>query len=185
MEENTSNDADISDNLTESTSKSSIDKKSESSEESEESETFSYMTGSVVSDLDEIGETTENIITHLEKSLKILDEISEKKLEKHIEKAVLSEFGSMSYLQSSPFGSNKFRVKKEFKEKLSSLGVVIEDKYTFSDYCDFLTKYVINHSLTNEIGIITPDKFLCGLLEIENKPCTFIKLMGASKNVFI
>jgi hypothetical protein len=180
--ESSSNDADVSDNVSES------DSNSESESDSEfdsEKESYGYITGSVASDMDEIGETTDNIIKHLETSLKMLDEIGEKKMEKPLEKAVLSEFSSMSYLESSPFGSNKFKVKKEFKEKLESVGVKIEERYRFSEFCEFLTKYVINHGLCNEVGIIKPDKFLCSLLQIEEKECTFIKLMGTSKNVFV
>lgn len=179
--ESSSNDADVSDNISD--NKSDIDLENESNFDSE-NESYGYITGSVASDIDDIGETTENIIKHLETSLKMLDEIGEKKMEKPLEKALLSEFSSMSYLESSPFSSNKFKIKKEFKEKIESIGIKIDEKYKFTDFCEFLTKYIINHGLYDEDGRIKPDKFLCGLLKIEEKECSFIKLMGTSKNIF-
>lgn len=132
-----------------------------------------------------VNETNDTILKTLEETLNIIDHIGSGTLTDSIQKAELGEFVSLSYLGSSPFGSNKFKVKKEFIEKLEKIGVVINKHYTFGDYCQFLTKYVIARELCDEIGNITPDKFLCELLQIESEPCTLIKLMGAARNVFI
>ena len=132
-----------------------------------------------------INETNDLIMKNLEETMKLIDDIGSGNLGESMQKAELGEFTSISYLGSSPFGSNKFKVKKEFQEKLESIGVKIEERYSFSEFCEFLTKYVINHGLYNEVGIIKPDKFLSSLLGIEEKECTFIKLMGTSKNVFV
>jgi hypothetical protein len=132
-----------------------------------------------------INETNDNILKNLETTLNLIHNIGSESMVDSIQKAELSEFASVSYLESSSFGSNKFKVKKEFIEKLEKIGVVIDSSYTFDDYCEFLTKYIIGRDLSDETGVINPDKFLCQLLQIEASPCTFIKLMGAARNVFI
>ena len=131
-----------------------------------------------------INNKVESILTTLENTLRIIDDIGEKRLEKHIEKATINQFGSVNYLKTSSFGLNKFKIKSEFKEKLESIGITVGDRYTFSEYCSFLTKYIVENDLSDEMGIIDPDEFLCDLLKIEDVPCTFIKLMGCAKNVF-
>lgn len=132
-----------------------------------------------------INETNDIILKNLEMTLNLIDHIGSETIVETMQKAELTEFASVSYLESSPFGSNKFKVKKEFIEKLDKIGIIVNKHYTFGDYCMFLTKYVIGRSLCDETGIITPDKFLCELLQIESEPCTFMKLMGASRNVFV
>jgi hypothetical protein len=132
----------------------------------------------------EVNDNFESVLKNLENTLSIMNDICKKSMEEKIEKATLSEFGSLKYLKSSPFDSNKFRVKKEFITKVGTISIEIEERFKFSDYCKFLTNYIVDHDLSDEIGIITPDTFLCDLLKIENKPCTFVKLMGASINVF-
>lgn len=131
-----------------------------------------------------INETNDIILKNLERTLNLIDHIGSDNIVETMQKAELAEFASVSYLESSPFGSNKFKVKKDFIEKLEKIGVVIDSSYTFNDYCMFLTKYVVGRSLCDKIGNITPDKFLCELLQIEYKTCTFMTLMGAARNVF-
>ena len=131
-----------------------------------------------------IDDVTDVLLKNLDETLALIDDIGKGSLELSLQKASIFEFGSLSYLEKSPFGRNNFRVRDEFKEKLKTIGIIIENKYTFSEYCDFLTKYIRKCRLTNDHGIICPDAFLCDLLDIESKPCTFIKLMGASKKVF-
>ena len=43
---------------------------------------------------------------------------------------------------------------------------------------------ILSNKLSDKDGVIYPDKFLCDLLEIDEKPSTFIKIMGASRKVF-
>ncbi len=132
-----------------------------------------------------INETNDTILKNLETTLNLIDNIGSGSMMDSIQKAELSEFASVSYLESSPFGSNKFKVKKDFIEKLEKIGIVVNSSYSFGDYCEFLTKYIIGRDLSDETGVINPDKFLCQLLQIESTPCTFIKLMGAARNVFV
>lgn len=131
-----------------------------------------------------IDEVTNTLLKNLDETLALIDDIGKGSMEKSLQKASIVEFGSVSYLEKSPFGTNKFRVRTEFKEKLKTIGIIIDNKYTFSEYCDFLTKYIKTRCLCNDRGIINPDSFLCALLDIESEPCTFIKLMGASKQIF-
>ena len=132
-----------------------------------------------------INETNDAILKKLEDTLNLIDNIESGTIVDNMQKAELTEFASVSYLERSPFGSNKFKVKKDFIEKLEKIGISIDSSYSFGSYCDFLTKYVIGRELSDETGIITPDKFLCDLVDIKSEPCTFIKLMQAARKVFV
>jgi hypothetical protein len=168
MAENSSNDADI-------------DTSDEISDQTSDYDSSSVESGETTRD---VNENIETVLTTLQETLNIIDDIGKKTMEQTIEKATIAEFSSLKYLRSSPFNSNKFRVKKEFIEKVATIGLKIEDRFKFSEYCKFLTDYIVKHDLSDEMGIITPDTFLCDLLKLETKPCTFIKLMGASVHVF-
>jgi hypothetical protein len=191
IHETNSNDADISSSEGSDFDDSDDSDLSDSSEtgdsdnESDKKSTLSCTTGMSGSTVKSVRKTTDMIVKQLEESLKIIDVIEERKMEKPLENAMLRDFISVSYQSASPFGSNKFRVNHSFKEKVEKIGIVVKDYYTFGEFSEFLTDYILSRNLTNEKGVINPDKFLTSLLEIENSPCTFIRLMGAARKVFV
>jgi len=127
-------------------------------------ESFSEIQGQL-SALSGLMETLMNQTTAMESQMK--------SMQRPLEGLALDQLGDIPHLAASPFR------KQMFVYKCAPPGVDVKQRYSFETICGHFRTYIFGHNLVDANGVITADKTLATLLEIQvGAKLNFMEMCG-------
>jgi len=126
---------------------------------------------------DQLEEQLEHLIHELE-------QIQSNPIEELIVASMVCSFHEASYLETGTFSSQPFRVRPGIAKQFAKESIVLQERYTLSEYVQLLTSYVVKHKCITKEGIITPTPFLRSIFGVAD-PCTILHFLKLAKTILV
>jgi hypothetical protein len=129
--------------------------------------------------------TTLDLEVELEKVVHALEACNTTYIDELITQSLLVPFADPEYLEGGTFCSKSFSVRPTILKQFKKEGIILQDKYTLSEYRQVITSYVIEKKCVDPLGLITPTPFLQKVFKISAEPCSIIKFFELATRIFL
>ena len=129
--------------------------------------------------------STLDLEVELEKVVHALQTCDTTYIDELITKSLIVPLADPEYLNSGTFCAKSFSVRPEIIKKFKKEKIILQDRYTLSDYRKLITSYAIEKKCVDALGIITPTPFLQKVFKISAEPCSIIKFFELATRIFI
>jgi len=129
--------------------------------------------------------TTLDLQVELEKVVHALEACNTTYIDELITQSLLVPFADPEYLEGGTFCSKSFSVRPTILKQFKKEGIILQNKYTLSEYRQVITSYVIEKKCVDPLGLITPTPFLQKVFKISAESCSLLKFFELATRIFL